>query len=296
MRSAVQPSLGGRASGRGRVLQHALSSVLVTVSAAGLLWLVTIYSDGLRDPRYLDGWLLAACMGVQLAFHGAVSAGRLSPRGARAWRQIHIYTGYLLIPLFLSHSQVSLPDSGLEWALWTGFAVVTATGVAGAYLAWSIKAKHRTDETITLERIPALRAECARDVEATISLSDPAARQLPLPGLPHDDWIADLYATHLKSFFAGQRNHAAHLVGSKRPVKRLIDEIDSLSAYVAQHEQEKLTTIKRLVIEKDRLDRLQLYLALNRAWLLVHVPITYALVVLSIAHVLVVYAFSSGAW
>lgn len=296
MRLAVQPSFVGRAIGRGLGLRHAVSSVLVTVLAAGLLWLVTIYSDGLRDPRYLDGWLLAACMGVQLAFHAAVSAGQLSPPGARAWRQIHIYTGYLLIPLFLSHSQVSLPDSGFEWALWTGFAVVTATGIAGAYIAWSIKAKHRTDQTITLERIPALRAECARDVEATISACDPASPQLPLPGLPYDDWIADLYAAHLKPFFARQRNLAAHLVGSKRPLKRLVEEIDGLSAYVAQHEQEKLTTIKQLVIEKDRLDRLQLYLALSRAWLLVHVPITYALVVLSIVHVLVVYAFSSGAW
>lgn len=286
----------GRAGGRGPVIGHALAGVLVTMLATGLLWLVTIYADGLRDARYLDGWLLAACMGVQLYFHVAVSAGWLSPRAVRSWRQIHIYTGYLLIPLFLSHTQFSLPDSGLEWALWTGFVLLTVTGIAGAYLAWSIKAKHRTDETITLERIPALRAERARDVEATISLSDPAAQQLPLPGLPHDDWIADLYAAHLKPFFEGRRNLAAHLVGSKRPVKRLIDEIDALSAYVAQHEQEKLTAIKRLVIEKDRLDRLHVYLGLNRAWLLVHVPITYSLVVLSIAHVLIVYAFSSGAW
>lgn len=296
MRSLVQPSFVGRASGRGLVLRQLLSSALVAVSATGLLWLVAIYTDGLRDARYLDGWLLAVCMGVQLGFHVAVAAGSLSPRAARRWRGLHIYTGYLLIPLFLSHSQVSLPDTSFEWAIWAGFVGVTATGMVGAYLAWSIKAKHRTDDTITLERIPAVRGALAHDVEATVSLSDPAARQLPLPGLPHDDWIADLYAAHLKPFFAARRNLMSHLVGSMRPVKRLIEEIDSLSAYVAQHEREKLDTIKRLVIEKDRLDRMHVYLSLNRAWLLVHVPITYALVVLSIAHILVVYAFSSGAW
>ena len=187
MRSASQAAVIGRRGERGPVIVHALAGVLVTMLATGLLWLVAIYADGLRDARYLDGWLLAACMGVQLYFHVAVSAGWLSPRAVRRWRQIHIYTGYLLIPLFLSHAQFSLPDSGLEWALWTAFALLTLTGIAGAYLAWSIKAKHRTDETITLERIPALRAERARDVEATISLSDPAAQQLPLPGLPHDE-------------------------------------------------------------------------------------------------------------
>lgn len=296
MRSAAQTAAIGRRRGRSSPVRHVLSSLLVATLAAGLLWLIALYTDALRDPRYLDGWLLASLMSVQLYFHVAVSAGWLGPGAARRWRQIHIYTGYLLIPLFLSHAQYALPDSTLEWALWTGFALVTVTGIAGAYLAWSIKAKHRTDETITLERIPALRAEHARDVEATISLSDPSAHQLPLPGLPHEDWIAELYATQLKPFFAERRNLGAHLVGSKRHVKRLIDEIDGLSAYVAQHEQEKLTTVKRLVIEKDRLDRLHVYLELNRAWLLVHVPTTYSLVVLSMVHVVIVYAFASGAW
>ena len=33
-----------------------------------------------------------------------------------------------------------------------------------------------------------------------------------------------------------------------------------------------------------------------KGWLLVHVPVTYALVVLSVLHGVVVYAFSSRAW
>jgi hypothetical protein len=69
-----------------------------------------------------------------------------------------------------------------------------------------------------------------------------------------------------------------------------------LKSFVAQPAQEKLADIKRLVIEKDRLDFTRVYLGLTRAWLFVHVPVTYALIVLSVMHVLVVYAFSSGAW
>ena len=106
----------------------------------------------------------------------------------------------------------------------------------------------------------------------------------------------DLYTTHLRDFFQGQRNFTAHLIGSQRPLKRLTDEIDNLSRYVDQQSQEKLAAIKNLVVEKDRLDFARVYLGLTRAWLFVHVPVTYALIVLTVLHVLVVYAYSSGLW
>ena len=111
-----------------------------------------------------------------------------------------------------------------------------------------------------------------------------------------DAWITDLYATHLWDYFQGPRNFSAHLIGSQRPLKRLTDEIDNLSRYVDQQSQEKLATIKSLVVDKDQLDFARVYLGLTRAWLFVHVPVTYALVVLTLLHILVVYAFSSGAW
>ena len=121
-------------------------------------------------------------------------------------------------------------------------------------------------------------------------------RAFGLPELPHDAWIVDLYTNHLESFFQGPRNSTAHLVGSQRPLKRLTDEIDNLSRYVDRQSQEKLTAIKDLVIEKDQLDFACVYHRLTKGWLFVHVPVTYGLIVLTVLHVLVVYAFSSGAW
>ena len=106
----------------------------------------------------------------------------------------------------------------------------------------------------------------------------------------------DLYSNHLRDFFQGPRNFTAHLIGSQRPLNQLTDEIDKLSRYVDQQGQEKLAAIKNLVVEKDRLDFARVYLGLTRGWLFVHVPVTYALIVLTVLHVLVVYAFSSGAW
>ena len=301
MRSAARrgfdASIGGRGPrSPGNLLGLAFQGLLIAAISFGLFCLVWIYANGLRDPRYLDGWMLAGGMILQVSFHVAIKTASLSPKSAMRWRKIHIFLGYLLVAAFISHSDFSLPDTSFEWALWAAFVLVTLSGIFGTYLSWSLKAKGRIDEGIGYDRIPSLRADLARKVHATVTASDPGAAAISLPGLPHDAWIMDLYTTHLRGFFERPHNFTAHLVGSQRPLNRLTAEIDSLSRYVDQQSQEKLAAIKNLVIEKDRLDFARVYLGLTKAWLFVHVPVTYALIVLAVLHVLVVYAFSSGAW
>jgi hypothetical protein len=301
VRSAVQrtsdASIGRRGSGLVRYLiRQSAQSFAIAAISGGLFWLVWIYGSGLRDPRYLDGWVLAGGMSLQLSFHIAIKTASLSPKSAARWRKIHIFVGYLLIAAFISHSDFSLPDTAFEWALSAAFVLVTLSGIFGTYLAWSLRVKHGIDERVGYDRIPTRRAELARDIHATVVRTDLAAAAIALPAPPYDAWIADLYTTQLRDFFQGQRNFAAHLIGSQRPRKRLTDEIDNLSRYVDQRSQEKLAAIKNLVVEKDRLDFARVYLGLTKGWLFVHVPITYALMILTVLHVVVVYAFSQRAW
>ncbi len=269
---------------------------MIAALSGGLFWLVWIYGNGLRDPRYLDGWILAGGMSLQVWFHIAIKTAGLSPKSAIRWRKFHIFLGYLLIAAFISHSDFSLPDTRFEWALWVCFVMVTLSGIFGTYLAWSLQTRHDVDEQVGHDRIPARRAELAQEVQVTVAKADPAAAQLGLPAPPYDAWIAELYSNRLIDFFQGPRNVAAHLVGSQRPLKQLTDEIDNLSRYVDKQNQEKLSEIKKLVVEKDRLDLAHVHLVLSKGWLFVHVPFTYALIVLTVLHVLVVYAFSSGVW
>jgi hypothetical protein len=296
-RRTADASIGGLSSDLARYLttSQAITGFVIAAISGGLFWLVWIYGNGLRDPRYLDGWMLAGGMGLQLFFHIAIKTRSLSPKSATRWRAIHIFVGYLLVAAFISHSDFSLPDTGFEWALWMGFVLVTLSGILGTYLAWALRAKHGIDERISYDSIPTRRAELAQDAYAVAKIDLPAAA-VALPGLPYDAWIKDLYTNQLRDFFQGQRNFAAHLVGSRRPLKRLTDEIDSLSSFVDKPSQKKLAAIKGLVVEKDWLDFAHVYLGLTKGWLLVHVPVTYTLVVLVVLHVIVVYAFSSGPW
>jgi len=301
VRSAGRRSAGGWIAGlglgSGRYLNsQTVNGLKIAAISGGLIWLVWVYGNGLRDPRYLDGWVLAIGMSFQVAFHIAIKTASLPPKSAARWRKLHIFVGYLLIAAFLSHSDFSLPDTGFEWALWSCFVLVTVSGIFGTYLAWALKSKHAIDERISYDRIPTRCAELAREVHAAVTKADPAAVAIALPAPPHDAWIKDLYTSHLRSFFQGQGNFTVHLIGSQRPLKRLTDEIDNLSRYVDQRGQDKLAAIRDLVVEKDRLDFARVFLGLSKGWLFVHVPVTYALIVLALLHILVVYAYSSGPW
>lgn len=296
-RRASDGSTGARgSSSAGYLTSQTVQGLLIAAISSGLFWLVWIYGNGLRDPRYLDGWVLAGGMFVQVYFHVARKKGNLSPKSALRWRKIHIFLGYLLIAAFVLHSDFSLPDTGFEWALWAAFVLVALSGIFGTYLAWSLQTKRLIDEAVSYDRIPIRRADLARGVHAAVVETDPSAAAIALPAPPYDTWIVDLYIDHLRDFFQEPRNYTAHLIGSQRPLKQLTDEIDNLSRYVDQPRQEKLAIIKGLVVEKDRLDFARVHLGLTKAWLFIHVPVTYTLIVLTVLHVLVVYAYSAGLW
>lgn len=272
------------------------AQVVATGAFSGMLfWLVSIYGGALRDARYLDGWILVAGMSVQLFFHIAIKSAKLSPKAAVRWRKVHIFCGYFLVAAFVSHCSLSLPDSGFEWSLWTSFVLVTLSGISGSYLAWSFEAKRTTGAQSMPHDLARRRAELAQDIRNIVEQRRTPGATSALPAPPYEAWVMDLYISHLRKFFAAPRNFRAHLIGSQLPVKRLTEEIENLARYVDQENQEKLALIKELVAEKDRLDFARVSSLLSKGWLYVHVPVTYALIVLTVLHVLVVYAYASRA-
>jgi hypothetical protein len=295
-RRAAASNFGTPSLRQGASREQIFQAVWVTLASGVLFWTVWLYGSALRDARYLDGWLLAAAMALQVAFHVRRKTSSLSPAAALTWRQIHIVVGYVIIALFISHCDFSLPDTNFEWVLWICTVLVLLSGILGTYLTWAAQAKLRSGDEIVLDRIPKRRMEIAKEVHAIAVSSERDQLVLELPVAPYKEWILDFYKTQLKSFFKGPRNRLAHFVASQRHMKKLIGDIDDLERYVDKSGREKLNAIKALVIEKDRLDFADVQLRLSKAWLLVHVPVTYSLVVLIVLHILVVYAYSSGVW
>ena len=268
-------------------MRGAIVNAAMTAVAVGVLYsVVWLYGAALRDPRFLDGWILFAGILVQLSFHfrkqrPAILAGRVA-----GWLKVHIYCGYLVIAIFLLHTDFSWPDSLFEGVLWAIFVLVAVSGAVGAYLTRAIPTKLTPDEAQTdFQQMKALRFDLERKV------CDLALGSVEPGGSPV---LSEFYVSRLHDFFKRPRNLLAHLRGSRRPLARLHSEIDTLERYVDVQGRQDLHTIKGLVTAKNRLDFQYAHHGLLQTWLFLHIPATYCLIVLSILHVAVVYAYSSG--
>jgi len=205
---------------------------------------------------------------------------------AVTWLQAHLYAGYFVIAVFLLHTSFSLPKGMLEWGLWVLFVIVALSGVIGAYLSRTTPAKlEQHSERVIFERIPAFRAGLAQEVEALAIDSVNQAGSLT---------ISNLYVNTLHEFFRCPRNIFSHLKSSRRPLSRIQGELDNLRQYLDDAGKKRLAEIKDLVQAKDNLDYQYAHQGVLKAWLFVHIPATYGLIVLMIAHIAIVYAFSSG--
>lgn len=279
----------------GAIGSQIFQAAFIVITSVAIFWLVWLYGSSLRDPRYLDGWLLAVCMIVQVMFHVRRKSTNLTPKASKTWRRVHVFLGYVIIAIFIFHSDFGFPDTEFEWALWTCTVLILISGVFGTYLSWAVQAKALAGDDIAYDRIPKRRAELAREIHALATAAE-TGPALALPTAPYNDWILDFYTTKLRGFFQSHLNFAAHLVGSQRHMKQLMGEFESLERYVGKSGQEKLREMKALVQEKDRLDFARVQMGLSKAWLFIHIPVTYSLIVLTVLHVVVVYSFSSGVW
>ena len=266
-----------------RIFRNAALTVLAVAGLYGLVWL---YDAALRDARHLDGWILAAGCLAQLSFSMRRKLPLLPLGRVASWMQAHLYIGYFLIATFALHTQFEWPDGILETALWILFFILTLSGVVGAYLTRTMPSQMPSTGAHTqLEDIYSAQFALAKQAD-DLALSSGGAASIS---------IAELYANTLHGFFNAQRNALLQLLWPNRSVRRVYAEIDGVDAHVDTGGQKTLSSIRQLVGERDRLDNQYARQLVLKAWLFVHIPATYGMLVLSVVHIAVVYAYSAGA-
>jgi hypothetical protein len=260
-----------------------------------VLYVVWAYESALRDGNFFDGWLLAGAIGMQIWFHARRKVVTTSAQSNKRWMWIHIFNGYVILALLLSHTDFTLPDSIYEWAMWLSLVLISLSGIFGTYLKWGAQAKLRGQDEISPERAQKRRKELAIAVQ-NLARKEEDTLELPLPATPYQAWLEDFYASTLRPFFDRPQNYMGHMVGSQRHIKKILQEIEGLDRYLNRDGREKLHAMKQLVLEKDRLDFALVQMQLSKVWLLVHLPLSYGLVVLVAFHIIIVYSFASGVW
>jgi hypothetical protein len=266
-------------------------NMLIKLAGTGALFALFFAADAgyrisLRDSQYFSGWALVIFMSGMLLLTVRKQLSTLPLGRVRLWLQVHYYLGFLTIGVFLIHSRFRLPDSLLEWLLWTLFCLVAVSGCCGGLLARTVPARlEARGERILFERIPVYRTQLAEEAEALAleSLEDGNSVSL-----------ANVYSSSLGQYFARSRNIFAHLRLSSLPVSRIMGELESIERYLDNRGKARLARMRELVSAKDDLDFHYANGGLLKLWLFLHIPPTFAMILAIAAHVVIAYAFSSG--
>lgn len=251
----------------------------IVVSAA-----IYLRHETLANTSFVTGWLLVATM-LLLASYNLRKKLPMLPLGRSAtWLQIHVYAGMLTLVIFLLHVGLSLPSGPLEIVLWLLTVLLLASGFVGLLLSRAVPTR-LTDqgERLIYERLPLFRARLASEIEelVTRSLNETASGM-----------ISGYYSRRLVRYFSRPQNFWMHLLGSTGPVQKLVAELRSLDRYLTPEAREIRSSIENIILLKDKLDFQYAWQKVLKAWLFVHVPLTYGVLVLAAGHVVLAYAFA----
>lgn len=267
--------------------QRALGFTVFLILAAEIVCLHLTYAGQMPHLSYLTGWALLGVILLLALYNGRKKLPFLPLLSSEEWLQFHIYAGLLTGVLFAVHVSYKIPAGWFQGVLAWLYLLVMASGFFGLFLSRTIPKRLTTrGGEVLFERIPSLRRQLQEQ-----------AGQLALQSVAESKsgTIADFYLRELKDFFNGPRNCSSHWSGDGSPVNRLLTKISDVQRYLNEQERATLEKIAVLVRQKDGLDYHYAHQLLLKTWLFVHIPLTYSLLLFTVVHIVLVFAFSGGA-
>ena len=104
--------------------------------------------------------------------------------------------------------------------------------------------------------------------------------------------LSDHYSETLDWYFRRPRFYFNHILGGDRSSAWVNKHVEEVRRYLNDKEQDFLNQIMELASAKSILDRQFSCQDLMRKWLLLHVPLSVALIAISVWHVLMIHIYS----
>ncbi|MDB6054441.1 MAG: hypothetical protein JWN25_1964 [Verrucomicrobiales bacterium] len=250
---------------------------------------VVYYQHYLILPRvqFLTGWILFLLMVVLAVYNGRKKIPFLPLLSSRGWLRFHLWAGGLTALIFVGHLRLRIPSGWFEWTLASLYGAVMLSGIGGYFIsrAFPKRLTSRGGEVI-FESIPVVRRRLKEQADAMALKSVPEVNASTL---------ADFYVSEISGYFAQPQNFWMHLFEIRSPLNQILKKIEDQNRFLNEKERGILSEIALLIRQKDGLDyhhSLQLALKL---WLFIHIPLTYSLLIFSLLHGVLAYAFSGGA-
>jgi hypothetical protein len=254
-----------------------LTGLFVVAIFAAMLWTLNFaLAINLQRAEIFSGFTLFGLILLLSLLNARKKLPFLPLLSASLWLHLHIYAGLLSILLFLAHIGFRSPRGPLEVVLAVIFAVVALSGFFGLAISrWIPRQLTLHGESVIFERIPSLRCRLQKEVEELV---------IDCVAATGSSTLADFYEANLRRYFLTHRHAGSHLLGSSKPLKRLLAQIEAMDRYLSDEERKVMARLMEAVRTKDHLDFHLAGQGLLKGWLFVHIPFTYTLIILATVH------------
>ena len=260
-------------------------NLLLTAFAIVIFAIIYTSLDiSLKNTAEFSGWTLLLST-LLLFLYQIKKRFPFLPLGSSSnWLQSHLYMGLFAGYVFFEHIRWQIPQGFFEIILGGIFFMTALTGVFGITLSrrLAFKLSQLNSETI-FETIPK-QLENLREQEESIIVNATEAAS--------SNTLAQLHVNLLSDFFDGPKHFWRHLTNAGKTTP--LDALESQERYMNDIEREHAQELRTIILQKEIIDaQYALQLAL-KSWLLIHVPLAYATVLLLLPHMILVYAFGGA--
>jgi len=263
--------------------QAAVLTAAAALAFAGLFaWEYLRWLD-LQDTRSLSGWALLAVMAGLLAFRPRKTLAMLPLGSAAAWKRLHLALGGLAVGVYALHVPWLWPQGAYERAIALLFLGTTLSGIAG-WLAQRFYPAHLNTwgREYIYERIPAELARLRRQAEEALVAAAEASGS---------DALVRHHAETMAWFFRRPRFLRNHMYGGRLSERWVRQQYALVYRYLGDAEKPFHATLRQLALEKCAVDAHYAVQSVLKLWLFVHLPLTGALAVLAVWHVVLVHVY-----
>ncbi len=266
-----------------RRIRNTLVSIVITIV---LLLLLRIYGTPLYRMQIWSGWILFTLIIFLLLYNLRKKLPMLPLGRAAWWLQCHSYAGLIASVMFVQHINFRLPSGIFEIVFAVIFIATAFTGIMGLILCRIIpKFLTNRGEEVIFERIPLLTAKLREQTQALVTECATATKS---------NVIFEYYQFHLADFFYEPKNILYHLYGSTTPWHRMRNKHQTFYRFLSSEEKQYADQLLVLMRQKDDLDYHYSLQGLLKAWTFLHLPLSFVLLILSLLHLTLVYAFIGG--
>jgi hypothetical protein len=261
------------------------AAITLVVMAGVWLWAARMRSR-LESPSYFTGWVLLGAL-VFLALFQLRKKLPAPPLGSAAtWLQLHLYTGLGSAGLYLIHAPWRWPNGKLESTVAVLYGATFFSGVVGLYWTRSLPRRlSRLGQEVIYERIAAMRGRLRDRAQAAVLGSVRSGGATTL---------GEFYRARLHDYFSMHRGWRFRLWPDSRVRKSLLAELTEATRYLSDNERKTAEELFALVRERDHLDYAEALQWRLKAWLFVHIALTYPLLIAAGLHAWTAHVFSGG--